>query len=98
MTSQHTDQRPDERPHLLLISTGDHQFREYLLASIAEHYRIHLFLAAEPQWETRYIDAATVVSDTLDAEAMIPAARELNERDPVDGVLCWDEVRMLPVA
>ena len=97
-TSQHTEQRPDERPHLLLISTGDHQFREYLLASIAEQYRIHLFLAAEPQWEKRYIDAATVVSDTLEAEAMIPAAQELHGRDPIDGVLCWDEARILPAA
>jgi len=98
MTSERTGERPDERPHLLLISTGDHQFREYLLTSIAEQYRIHLFSTAEPQWEQRYIDAATVLSDTLDAEVMIPAARQLNERDPVDGVLCWDEARILPAS
>ena len=94
MTSEHTD----ERPHLLLVSTGDHQFREYLIASIAERYRIHLFSTAEPQWEQRYVDAATVVSDTLDAEPMIPAARQLNERDRIDGVLCWDEARILPAS
>ncbi|HEX8305422.1 MAG TPA: ATP-grasp domain-containing protein [Jatrophihabitans sp.] len=98
MSSEHANQRPDERPHLLLISTGDHQFREYLLESIAEQYRIHLFLTAEPQWEQRYIDAATVLSDTLDAEVMIPAALELNERDRIDGVLCWDEARILPAS
>jgi len=83
------------RPHLLVISTGARMFREYLLASIAQQYRIHLFLAAEPQWETSYIDAATVLADTLDADLMIEAARKLDERDPVDGVLCWDEARIL---
>jgi biotin carboxylase len=98
MTTEQTTDRQDERPHLLLVGTGDHQFREYLLASIAERYRIHLFLTAEPQWEQRYIDAATVLSDTLDAEAMIPAAVELNERDRIDGVLCWDEARILPAS
>jgi biotin carboxylase len=85
----------DRRPHLLLISTGDRLFREYLLAGIAQQYRVHLFLSAQPQWETNYIDAATVLADTLDAELMIAAARELNERDPIDGVLCWDEARIL---
>jgi biotin carboxylase len=85
----------DPRPHLLLISTGARLFREYLLASIAQQYRIHLFLAAEPQWETRYIDAATVLADTLDAEQMISAARQLDERDRIDGVLCWDEARII---
>jgi biotin carboxylase len=85
----------DPRPHLLLISTGARLFREYLLASIAQQYRIHLFLAAEPEWETRYIDAVTVLADTLDAEEMISAARQLNEHDRIDGVLCWDEARII---
>lgn len=98
MTSEQTSAHTDERPHLLLISTGDRQFREYLLSSIAERYRIHLFVAAEPQWEQRYIDAATVVSDTLDAAAMIPAAEQLHARDRIDGVLCWDEARILPAS
>ncbi|MDQ1744637.1 MAG: hypothetical protein QOE23_2976 [Pseudonocardiales bacterium] len=88
----------DGRPHLLLISTGERLFREYLLASIAERYRVHLFLAAPAQWESAYIDAATVLADTLDAELMIGAARELHQRDPLDGVLCWDEARIIATA
>ena len=90
-----TEPSTDRRPHLLLISTGARLFREYLLGPISEHYRVHLFLAAEPQWETRYIDAVTVLADTLDADLMIAAAKELNERDPIDGVLCWDEARII---
>jgi biotin carboxylase len=87
-----------ERPHLLLISTGDRLFREYLLSPIAEHYRIHLFLAAEAIWETQYVEAVTVLENTLDADAMIAAAAELNARDHIDGVLCWDEARILAAA
>ena len=90
-----TDTDTARRPHLLLISTGERLFRQYLLSSIATRYRVHLFLAAQPDWENRYIDAATVLADTLDAEAMIAAARELHQRDPLDGVLCWDEARIL---
>lgn len=88
-------QAPERRPHLLVTSTGDRRFREYLLAGIATRYRIHLFLAAPPQWESRHIDAATVLADTLDAQEMIEAARWLHERDPIDGVLCWDEARII---
>ena len=95
MTESASGTAAGHRPHLLLISTGNRLFREYLLASIGQQYRVHLFLAAEPEWETEYIDAATVLADTLDAELMIAAARELHERDPVDGVLCWDEARIL---
>ncbi|HEX2904779.1 MAG TPA: ATP-grasp domain-containing protein [Jatrophihabitans sp.] len=87
-----------DRPHLLLISTGDRLFREYLLAPIAEHYRIHLFLAAEPTWESQYLDGVTVLPDTMDAAAMIAAAAELDARDHLDGVLCWDEARIVAAA
>jgi len=83
-----------DRPHLLLISTGDRLFREYLLSPIAEQYRIHLFLAAEPTWERQYVDGVTVLQNTLDADELIGAARDLDARDHVDGVLCWDEARI----
>lgn len=98
MTAIPTAGPADDRPHLLLISTGDRLFREYLLAPIAEHYRIHLFLAGQPQWETSYVDAVTVLVDTMDATEMIAAARELDGRDRIDGVLCWDEARVIAAA
>ena len=97
-TPSPTQDAQPHRPHLLLISTGDRLFRQYLLAPIAEHYRIHLFLSTQPGWETDYVDAVTVLADTLNAEEMIGAARELNGRDPIDGVLCWDEARIVSAA
>lgn len=80
--------------HLLLIGTGHQHFREYLLDPIAARYRIHLFTTSEPDWEKRYLDAATVLTTTLDPAVLIPAARRLHALDPVDGVLCWDEARV----
>ncbi|MFI5731534.1 acetyl-CoA carboxylase biotin carboxylase subunit family protein [Kribbella sp. NPDC051587] len=86
------------RPHLLVVATGMRLFREYILRSIAPQYRLHMFLHSEPTWEKEYLDGWTVLESTLDAEALVAAARTLNEQDPIDGVLCWDEARILQTA
>ena len=85
---------------LLVISTGERHYREYLLASIAPHYRVHLIVGGEPSWEHAYIDGWTVIdfADTIGAEPMIAAAKELAAREPVAGVLSWDEARILQSA
>lgn len=90
----------DERPLLLVIATGGREYREYLLRSIATRYRVHLLLGAEPSWERDYVTGSTTVDmkDTIGIEAMLPAARELAEREPVHGVLSWDEARILQSA
>jgi len=87
----------DARPMVILVSSGYHLYREYLLDLVAEAGRVWLFLASEPTWEKKYIDGYTVV-DTLDAPAMIRAARELPDAASVRGVFSWDEVRMIPCA
>jgi biotin carboxylase len=87
-----------ERPHLLVVATGMRLFREYILSSIAPQYRIHMFLHAEPSWEKEYIEGWTVLESTLDAEALVVAAKKLNAEQPIDGVLCWDEARILQTA
>jgi biotin carboxylase len=87
-----------DRPALLVIATGARLYREYLLRSIAKRYRVHLFLSAPPTWEREYVTGATVLESTLDVVALRAAARELHARWPVDGVLCWDEARILQAA
>ncbi|ADB31995.1 phosphoribosylglycinamide synthetase [Kribbella flavida DSM 17836] len=87
-----------ERPHLLVVATGMRLFREYILRSIAPQYRIHMFLHAEPTWEKEYIEAWTVLDSTLDADALVAAAQKLHAEQPIDGVLCWDEARILQTA
>ncbi|TCN43073.1 ATP-grasp domain-containing protein [Kribbella orskensis] len=87
-----------ERPHLLVVATGMRLFREYILRSIAPKYRIHMFLHAEPTWEKEYIEGWTVLETTLDADLLVASAKKLNDEQPIDGVLCWDEARILQTA
>jgi biotin carboxylase len=89
----------DDRPLLMVVTTGGRVFREYLLESIGAAYRVHLLLGAEPTWEARHIHSHTVLPDlleTVDAAAMVAAARALPE--PLAGVLAWDEARVLQTA
>jgi hypothetical protein len=90
--------RLPDRPHLLLITSGEQLFREYLLAPIAERYRVHLFLTGMPSWQSRYLDGYTVVPDTMNARQLLAAARTLDSRKRIDGVLCWDEASVIAAA
>ncbi|GAA1355789.1 ATP-grasp domain-containing protein [Saccharothrix algeriensis] len=82
------------RPLLLVVATGMRTYREYLLRSIGARYRVHLFLSAEPGWEKEHVAGWTVLPSTMDGPAMAVAAARLAEREPVAGVLCWDEARI----
>lgn len=73
-------------------------YREYLLRSIGQRFRVHLLHTEEPAWEKPWLDGWTVVPDTCDGPAMAKVAEELNARTRVSGVLCWDEVRIHPTA
>ncbi|MDJ0797776.1 MAG: ATP-grasp domain-containing protein [Calothrix sp. MO_167.B12] len=97
MTSQHQKSNSSHLPTILLVTTGYHLYREYLLKMVAEHSNIWLFLDSPPDWQIPYILGYTVV-DTLDAQMMIDAARNLPEDVKIDGVLCWDEIRMVQTA
>jgi biotin carboxylase len=72
--------------------------REYLFRSIHSRYRIHMILGVEPTWELDYIDGWTFVEQSLDAPTLIAAARGIHARDPIAGILCWDETRILASA
>lgn len=92
---------PEERPLLLIIGTGSRDYREYLLGSISTRYRVHLLLGAEPTWELDYVTGWTVLAsmgETIDAAEMIAAARAASAGQPLDGVLTWDEARVLQAA
>ncbi|MDX6678629.1 MAG: hypothetical protein QOE31_2681 [Solirubrobacteraceae bacterium] len=88
----------DDRGTLLIVATGARLYREYLLRSIATRHRVHLLLSAEPTWERAYVAGWTVLESTLDADALCDAARALAAREPIAGVLCWDEARILQTA
>ena len=83
---------------LLLVGTGGRAYREYLLAALGAGHDVHLLLGAEPTWERAHVTGWTVLdlSDTVETGPLVAAARAL---DPApDGVLSWDEARVLQVA
>ncbi|MFB7514501.1 acetyl-CoA carboxylase biotin carboxylase subunit family protein [Streptomyces sp. NPDC056144] len=96
-THPHPTGEDSDKPLIILVSSGYHLYREYLLDLVSGAGRVWLFLTQEPTWEKRYIVGHTVV-DTLDVAAMTAAAKDLNSRHAVSGVLCWDEVRMVQTA
>jgi biotin carboxylase len=85
------------RPLLLVISAGMRDYREYLFASIGNHYRIHLISTVEPTWERRYLAGHTVLAD-LDTADAVAAVRRLAQAEPVAGVMSWDESKVLQTA
>jgi biotin carboxylase len=89
-----------DKPRLLVIGTGLRRYREYLLASIAPRYRVHLIIGHEADWEQEYVEGWSVVdfSDTIDGEEMILAAKQAAAQEPFQGVLTWDEARVLQAA
>ncbi|MDI1482748.1 hypothetical protein [Polyangium sp. y55x31] len=97
MPKAHPNADLNGRPTVLLASSGYHLYREYLLRMISRAARVFLLLDRQPSWERSYIANYKIV-DTLDAEAMITAAREIMARLPIDGVICWDEIRMVHAA
>jgi len=83
------------KPLLLLVGTGSKDYRRYLLDAISPYYRLHLLSPHEPTWEAPYLFGWTATPDLTDEAAMAATAKGL---DGVDGVLCWDEAYVLPVA
>ncbi|WP_254549448.1 ATP-grasp domain-containing protein [Catellatospora tritici] len=84
---------PDDRPVLLVLGSGKREFREYLLRSLARHYRVHLFASGGASWEHEYVTGVTGFASMFDLPPMVEAARALAAREPVAGVMTWDEAR-----
>lgn len=82
---------------VLVISSGYHLYREYLLRAISGAARVWLFLDREPTWERAYVVGCTRI-DTLDVPGMIAAARALPDEIAINGVICWDEIRIVHAA
>ncbi|MFL6162612.1 MAG: acetyl-CoA carboxylase biotin carboxylase subunit family protein [Jatrophihabitantaceae bacterium] len=95
-----TFSEPVARPRLLVVGTGMRRYREYLLATIAPRYRVHLLIGHQAGWERQYVEGWSVVdfSDTIDGEEMILAAKQAAAHEPFAGVLTWDEARVLQAA
>ena|SRR5436309_625303 len=82
-----------KKPTILLLTSGHQLYREYLLRSVAEHANVWLFHDSAPNWEKPYLVGNTVVP-SHDVAAMRQAAGALQ----IDGILCWNEIRVIQAA
>jgi biotin carboxylase len=89
---------PGEAPPVLLVyGSGGQAYREYLLRELSSAYRLWLFADEKATWQQPYLLGCSAV-DTLSATAAAEVAVQLAGELPVCGVLCYDEVRLVPAA
>ncbi len=97
MPTQTPDSVLGDLPLLVLVAAGERRYREYLLASIRRQYRIHLIAMVAPTWELPYLVGHTVLAD-LGTDVTVAAVGRIAGRQPVAGVLSWDESKILQTA
>ncbi|MFJ9369697.1 ATP-grasp domain-containing protein [Nocardia sp. NPDC101769] len=87
---------------LLVIGSGLHLYREYLLRSAHLRARalgldLVLLNNIEPTWQRIYCDDITV-ANLFDHQILTDQARRIAQRRTIIGVLCWDEPLVQPAA
>ncbi|HEY3611972.1 MAG TPA: ATP-grasp domain-containing protein [Pseudonocardiaceae bacterium] len=91
------DRESGNKPLLLLVGSSARRSREFILRSVAAHYRLWLLQPAAVSWEAPYVVGNTVVDNT-DATRLVEAARAVAAHEPVAGVFCYDEGLVWPAA
>ncbi|MCP2274389.1 ATP-grasp domain-containing protein [Actinokineospora diospyrosa] len=86
-----------ERPLMILVGIGYEPHRGYLLRSIADTTDVWLLDHEPATWEAPYVVGSTAV-DIRDGDALLAAAVDVAAGRNVDGILCWDELKMANTA
>ncbi len=73
-------------------------YRSYLLDGVGSVADVWLLAEAEPTPSIAGKVVGHTVVDVFDTPALVAAAREVAQRHRVDGVLSWDELKMLGTA
>jgi len=81
------------KPLVLLVGTGSQIYREYLLRQVSVEFDVVLFSERDMTWEAPHVVSHMKV-DTTDVEAMSAHA----ERHGPNGVLTWDDTRVVQTA
>lgn len=87
----------EHKPLILVVGSGYHLYREYLLAGIARAARVWLLSPREPGWERGYLTGSTLV-DPFDPAALLAAGDQVAAGHEVAGVISWDELLVLNAA
>ncbi|GLW79220.1 ATP-grasp domain-containing protein [Actinokineospora globicatena] len=86
-----------ERPLMILVGIGYEPHRGYLLRSIAATTDVWLLDHEPVSWEAPYVVGGTAV-DIRDGAELMAAATRVADGRTVDGILCWDELKMANTA
>lgn len=77
-------------PLVLLVSSGQQLYREYLLSQLSGAFAVWLITDESVDWQAPYLTGTTRVA-ALDHEQVLAAARDVQAQRPVAGLLSWDE-------
>lgn len=90
---------------VLLVGSGfSPVYREYLMQGAARAYPLWLMDSTPPSWQVPYLVGSTVVEpldrdrQVPDQAALVAAAAELAQRQPIRGVFTWDETLVVATA
>ncbi|WP_406276805.1 hypothetical protein OH799_06690 [Nocardia sp. NBC_00881] len=87
------------RPLLLVVISGrDATYRGWMLQSMSQRYRLLLLSARPAEWELPYIVGQNFLEILDGVKAAVAAAERLKEHGPIAGVVCYDEMRIVPAA
>ncbi|MGX5186266.1 ATP-grasp domain-containing protein [Streptomyces avermitilis] len=88
---------PESAPALLLIGTGERDYRKDALKSLADRYRVLLLDDTAPTWQQPFL-ADHQVTDLSDTAALRAAATSLATAHDIGGVLTWNPAATAPAA
>ena len=74
---------------LLVVSSGDRTYREYVLRAAAREHRLWLVQPNPVTWQAPHLTGHSTI-DTLDPAAIAEVAREVRAA----GIFCYDEMRV----
>lgn len=78
--------------NILVVGSGFRNFREYALRGLAERYRVVLIGEGPLDWQLPYAAEHREVRDIHDRHEVLAAARDLAARNPLIGIITWDEM------
>ncbi|MFI5616755.1 ATP-grasp domain-containing protein [Streptomyces sp. NPDC051567] len=86
-----------ERQRLILVGSRIRQYREYALASLAQHYEVTLVAPEAPSWQARYVETHRIADTTDAAKLHAPVADLLGEVAHA-AIVTWDEWSLAAVS
>lgn len=86
-----------ERRRVILVGSRIQQYREYALASLAEHYEVTLVAPEAPTWQARYVQTHRI-ADTTDAAKLYAPVADLRGEVANAAVVTWDEWSLVAVS